>query len=453
MAETTLRAIAAGGIYDQLGFGLHRYATDREWLLPHYEKMLYDQALFVMACVEAFLITHDQLYRRKAEETILYAARQLTLPGKAFYSSEDADSEGGEGAFYLWTWDEIRRELGEKEAALAARLFSLREEGNYIDPVSGTRNGRNILHRGAGQEDRHDALRRKLLKARSRRARPRKDTQIITSWNGLMIAALAEASRAFACEDYAAMARNAIDFILDGTRPRGGALAHVYSGQAWSVDAFLDDYAFFVWGLLESYEATFRLRYLEKAVELTAYSLQHFWDGKNGGFFFTADTAERMLVRRKEFADSDLPSGNSVALLNLLRLGHITGDAEYEDRARRLAQAAAGMLKQSPSSLTHLLQGLLFLRGPAQEIVVTGEREHPETKKMLAAIAGEYLPYHVLLFKPRASQDREKLAEIARFTEHYGTLNGRPTAYVCRNYSCQAPLTDHRRLAEVLARE
>jgi uncharacterized protein YyaL (SSP411 family) len=295
-----------------------------------------------------------------------------------------------------------------------------------------------------------EKIRRQLFTVRSGRVRPRKDDKILTDWNGLMIAALSRASRAFGTEEYAVAARAAADFISAGIDERTRQLPHRYHGGAWGIPGFLDDYVFFVNGLYELYESTFELKYMTLAVELTRYLLKHFWDAEHGGFFFSPDTGERVLVRDKVFQDNGYPSGNSLALLDLLRLSRITGDKEYEDRAEAIASAASGMMLQYPSSFTQMLQALDFMIGPSLEIVIAGRKEAPDTRELVTAVRQEFLPNKVVLFRP---QDIELagITTIATFTEPMTPVNGKATAYVCRNYRCEAPVTSTVELAKILS--
>ncbi len=463
MVERTLEAMAMGGMCDQVGFGFHRYSTDAEWLVPHFEKMLYDQALLVMAYAEAYQATGKSEYERVARSVLEYVEREMTSPEGGFYSAQDADSEGEEGRFYLWKLGEIREALGEQDAKLIASTFGVLEEGNFVEQTTGRRTGGNILHlersldRTASElgtapqelRKRLDSTIAKLYAARERRVRPRTDDKILADWNGLMIAALAKASRAFGEPAYERAARRAADFLLSRMRAAGGRLLHRYRDGEAAVPAMLDDYAFVVWGLIELYQACFEVGYLEEALELVRHVLERFWDGAEGGFYFTPDDGEKLLARKKEIYDGATPSGNSVAMLDLVSLGRMTADSELEKKAARLAGTFSGTVAQAPSAYTHLMVALDFALGPSFEVVVVGRREAPDTEAMLEALHRHYIPNMVVLFKPEP-EGSAAVARLAGFTEPQTATEGRATAYVCRNHSCDVPTTDPGEMLELL---
>jgi len=464
MVERTLRWIRRGGVYDQLGFGVHRYSTDREWLVPHFEKMLYDQALLLLAYGEAYQATGDALFASVAREIAAYVARDLTSPDGAFYSAEDADSEGEEGKFYVWTLGEIEDVLGPEEAALFARVYGIEQKGNWIDPAGGHLTGTNILHLAgdpaaiaretelppeelARSLDRDRAA---LLLVRSRRPRPFKDDKVLTAWNGLMIAALAKIAVALGEPKYAEAAVRAAAFIETHLRGEDGRLyARWRDGEA-AHRGYLDDYAFLAWGLLELYEAAFDARHLERALALAEEMERLFWDEKEGGFFFTGADAEPLLARTKEIYDGALPSGNSVAVLVLLRLARMTGRSGMERRAEETVRAFGGSIARLPGAHTQLLTALDFALGPTREIVVAGPAGAPETKALVAAARGGFAPRSVLLLR-EPGPEGEAIARLAPFTAAQLPVNGKPAAYVCENFSCGAPVTDRDALTAALA--
>ena len=462
MVETTLRAMRNGGIYDQVGYGFHRYSTDAQWLVPHFEKMLYDQALLAMAYTEAHQATGNEAYRRTAEEIFTYVLRDMTAPEGGFYSAEDADSEGEEGIFYLWTLDQISEVPGAEEAELAIDLFGLTEEGNYFDAATGERTRSNILHLSApisqsasdlGLDEaelsiRLDGIRQQLFDARERRVHPHKDDKILTDWNGLMISALAKAGQAFDEPRYTEAATVAADFILSELRSDQGRLLHRYRNGEAAIHATVDDYAFLVWGLLDLYEATFDQRYLEEAIALNDELAAHFWDSDEGGFFFTPDDGEQLLARPKEGYDGALPSGNSVAMLNQVRLGRFTGDTAYDERASALSLAFAGQVRQSPTGFSHMLSALDFAIGPSLEIVIVGEPQADDTAALLAAVRSEYVPNKIVIL--RSPGDDASIVEIAGFTRYQYALNDAATAYVCRNFECEFPTNDVQTMLDLI---
>jgi uncharacterized protein YyaL (SSP411 family) len=462
MVEKTLLAMRQGGIYDHVGFGFHRYSTDREWLVPHFEKMLYDQALLGMAYVEAFQVTKNPEFSSIAREIFQYVLRDMTDSEGGFYSAEDADSEGVEGKFYLWTVEELKSILGD-EAEFFSEIFNIERAGNFIEQIAGHRTGENIVHRtkpwgvlGSERklEEEHlrarlEPAREKLFQTREKRIHPLKDDKILVDWNGLMIVALAKAAGALGEPSYAAAASRSARFILERMRNPDGSLIHRYRQGEAKLQANLDDYAFLVWGLLELYQTTFDLSFLTTAIELNEYLLQHFWDHSNNAFFFTADNSEALLVRSKEIYDGAVPSGNSVAYFNLLRLAKITGRIGLEQKAEQLERTFSQQIAQVPSAHTQFLIGLDFRIGPSFEVVIAGKTDSEETEKMLAAIQQIYAPGKVLLFRPDESESPE-ITKLAPFTELQKSIDGKATVYVCENYACKTPTTDINKVIEDL---
>ncbi len=443
MVEKTLKAMRLGGIYDHIGFGFHRYSTDQMWFIPHFEKMLYDQALLTLAYTEAYQVTKDDLYRETAEQVCTYVLRDMTAPEGGFYSAEDADSEGKEGKFYVWDTDEIAH-LDNKD--VVKTVFNITEKGNF--PESGLNS--NILHLKKpvptyAEESNMpvnelkeilERARKTLFDIREKRVHPAKDDKIIADWNGLMIAALSRAGNVFNDKKYTTAAKKAADFIIDtmvDTR-----LYHRYRDGAVAIPGFVDDYAFFVWGLLELYEATFEPHYIKYAVVLTDSLIDHFWDYE-GGFFQTSDERESVLTRQKLVYDGAVPSGNSVAMLNLLRLARITGNTDYEEKALQISQVFAHQVLYAPSSHTFLLTALDFALGPSFEVVIVGSPGADDVDAMVTPLKRAFMPNKVVIFRPDEDTD---IVELSPFTAALTALNGKATAYVCRNYSCNLPTTD-----------
>jgi uncharacterized protein YyaL (SSP411 family) len=455
MVEKTLQEMRYGGIYDQLGFGFHRYSTDREWLVPHFEKMLYDEAMLAMAYIDTFRATGKETYARTAKEIFTYVLRDMRSPGGAFYSAEDADSEGVEGKFYVWNEDEIRQHLDEDEADLVIRVFNVQKNGNYNEEATGKNHGVNILYLGksiseiaadlripVGElETKIDSGRSKLFRVRERRIHPHKDDKILTDWNGLIIAALAQGAQVFDDITYEEAARNAAEFIMTAMRDPAGRLLHRYREGDAGIPANFDDYAFFIWGLIELYEATFDAQYLERALDLNADMVEHFWDRQGGGFFFTPDDGEKLIVRKKEVYDGALPSGNAIAMSNLLRLARFTGQADLDHKASQVSKAFSHQIRQLPSGYTQFLSSVDFGLGPSYEVVVVGPSKEDDTREMLRALRTRYIPNRVLIFKPSDGQT-DALVDIAPFTRDHMPVDGKATAYVCRNNSCSMPTTD-----------
>jgi len=371
MVTKTLDAMRDGGIYDHVGFGFHRYSTDARWLVPHFEKMLYDQAMLCIAYTEAFQATGNMDYRKTVEDILFYILRDMTSPEGGFYSAEDADSEGEEGKFYVWQHSEIIRVLNPDDAELICPLFNIQKEGNFVEQATGASSGFNILHREnwllaaainnqAGREilDRTEKALAQLFTVREMRIHPDKDDKILTDWNGLMITAFAKAAQVFQRPDYADAAAKAADFILARLRTPDGRLLHRYRDGDASLPAHTDDYAFFISGLIELYVAAREPRYLKEALLLNSVFILHFWDKNHGGFFFTADDGEKLLVRRKEIYDGAIPSGNSMALFNLLRLARITGDLDIKEMAAKTARSFYAVVSQAPTAYTYFLSAL-----------------------------------------------------------------------------------------------
>ena len=461
MVEKTLEAMRMGGICDQIGGGFHRYSTDARWRVPHFEKMLYDQALLLMAYTEAYLAARNPQFRKTAEEIITYVIRDLTSPEGAFFSAEDADSEGGEGAFYLWTKDEAAQILGEDDAALAARFFSMKNAGNYPAPAEKT--GQNILYltpssasrssppglSNGDAESRLASIKTRLFNARERRSRPSRDDKILADWNGLFIAALAQAARTFGNKTYLAAARQAMEFVLHHMHDDTGRLLHRYREGEAAIPAFGDDYAFIIKALIELYESTFEPSYLSSALEHNAWFLSHFWDAQEGGFFTIPDTEKVLLVRKKEIYDGAIPSCNSVAFENLVRLAHLTGDPKLDERASDLSRCFAATVQQSPSVYSGFLCALDNAIGPVHDVVITGGREAADTRSMIRALWDHYLPAVMVLYLP-SDDSRTRLVTLAPFT---GTLNSAAstaTAHVCTAHSCSRPTTDVQQMLELL---
>ncbi len=451
MVEKTLRAMRQGGIYDQVGFGFHRYSTDARWLVPHFEKMLYDQALLAMAYTEAFQATGKAEYRQTAREILTYVLRDMTSPEGGFYSAEDADSQGQEGKFYLWTQSEIRQVLG-AGAGPFIKAYGVEDGGNFADEASGQQGNSNILHRTAAPSPAAaaslEAARQKLFAAREKRVHPRKDDKILTDWNGLMIAALAKAGRAFGEPRYTQAAQRAADFILQKARKNDRLLHRYREGEA-AITAHLDDYAFLCWGLLELYEADFDARRLQSALDLNRSMLAHFWDGQKGGLYLTADDSEELLTRSKEVYDGAVPSGNSVAMWNLLRLSRMTGQADLEARAARLERAFSAGVAQQPAAHTQFLVALDFAIGPSYEVVIAGKPEAPDARAMLRALNTRFLPNKVVLLRP-TGQAAPPITSLATFTRYQTGLKNKATAYVCLKGACRLPTTDINQMLSLL---
>ena len=460
MVERTLTEMRKGGIYDHIGFGFHRYSTDREWLVPHFEKMLYDQALLAIAYTELFQATGNENYRMVAEEILEYVLRDMTSPERGFYSAEDADSEGEEGKFYLWKKDELKNILGE-DAELMCEIFNINDSGNYSDPMQEEETTNNIFHLTKSIEEiaeekkidsdilkkKVELAREKLFKERERRVHPFKDDKILTDWNSLMISALAKASQVFSNKIYSDAAIKAAEFILNKLKDEKEKLLHRYRNGEAGITANIDDYSFLISALIDLYETTFDLKWLRTAINLNDECLKHFWDNKNGGFFFTSDENEKLIIRQKEIYDGAIPSGNSAAILNLLKLGRITGNSSFEEKAFEITTAFSKQINQMPSAFAQTLTGLDFGFGESFEIVIVGDKTSEETKEVINYLRRKFLPNKIILLKePKDSE----LKKIARFTEFQNQIDDKTTVYICRNYVCERPVTSLDEVKKIL---
>ena len=459
MVEETLQNMCRGGIYDQIGFGFHRYSTDVKWLVPHFEKMLYDQALMAIACIEVYQVTGKTEYEKTAREIFTYVLRDMTDEAGGFYCAEDADSEGMEGKFYLWTEEEIRIVLKKDEADLFLSVFhhsddallhGMREmpAGHFIPHL----NKINVDETDDAQKEidqKLEKIREKLFAIREKRIHPHKDDKILTDWNGIMIAALAKGAQVFDEPAYAREASRAIGFILKRMRTSDGRLLHRFRDGLASIPATVDDYAFIIWGLLELYEATFEAQYLDYALELNCQLLTHFWDEKEGGLFFTADDAEELLIRQKEIHDGAIPSGNSVCLHNFLRLARITADASLENKAALIINTFSGRVDQMPNAFTQFLVAFDFALGPANEVIIAGDIDKKDTKEMLKALRKNFVPNKIVIFRPEGSSQPE-IEKIAPYIKSYQSVGSRATAYVCSNFTCQLPTNSPEQMIALL---
>ncbi len=435
----TLTAMRLGGIWDHVGFGFHRYSTDREWLLPHFEKMLYDQALLMMAYTEAWQITKNLLFKSTVFEIAEYASRELMSQEGVFYSAEDADSEGEEGKFYVWDISEIDSILDKEEASFFKIHFNLKAEGNFEDEATKQLTGQNIPHLNKelseGESERWAQIRAKIFEAREQRIRPQLDDKSLTDWNALMIAALAKAGAAFQETKFTQQAERAFAFI-EQNLVHEEQLFHRYKDGEVAIESFSDDYAFLSWAGIELYEATFKSRYLELALQWNQRLLDVFWDDENGGFFFSVNDADQPLGRQKQIYDGAVPSSNSVAFLNLIRLGRFTGNTELEEKANQLGECFSSDLIRSGSSSTMSMMALQFLfNDPKEVIIAEGKNGSSEFVKHFQTT---FDPFRILLFNP--TEKDEILSKIAPYLENQPARNDKTTLYICRNYSCEKPV-------------
>jgi uncharacterized protein YyaL (SSP411 family) len=452
MVESTLQHMARGGIYDQLGGGFHRYSVDQEWLVPHFEKMLYDNALLSRLYLHTYLVTSNPLYLRIVEETLNYVMREMTSPEGGFYSTQDADSEGEEGKFFLWTPQEIRDTLPEEDVELFMRYYDVSERGNF--------EGKNILHvpQDAEQvaDEKHVSLevlqqtlqrdRALLFKVREQRIRPGRDEKILTAWNGLMLRSFAEAARYLSRPDYLQVAINNASFLLDTVRQNGRLLRTYKDGRA-RLNGYLEDYAFLADGLLALYEASFDTRWFAEARSLMDQAIALFADEQNGGFFDTGSDHEALISRPKDIMDNATPAGNSVASDVLLRLAAFTGEEAYRRRADDYLQSLADILVQHPQAFGHALCALDFALSANKEIAIIGDPHESDTRILLECVNKRYLPESVLACS--APEDTSAAQTIALLADR-PLKDGKATAYLCQNFACQAPINTVEDLEQLL---
>jgi uncharacterized protein YyaL (SSP411 family) len=453
MVVDTLRAMRQGGIYDHIGFGFHRYSTDERWLVPHFEKMLYDQALIAIVYTEAYQITGDELFKNTAREILLYVSRDMTSPEGGFYSAEDADSDGEEGKYYLFSVKEVDSILDKEDARFAKEYFSLSSDGNFANEITAQKNGYNILHTSqdsklmvkknkSGIEDseiRIDRIIKNLFEYRKKRVPPHKDDKILTDWNGMMVAAFAKASFVFNEPEYAYRAKQAADFILNNMRDNDGLLMHRYRAGNAGITAHLDDYAYFVWGLIELYQATFDLQYLNNAFELNSTMLKYFYDQQNGGFFFSSNTAEQLLARRKELYDGAVPSGNAVALYNMIRLSRFGASSQLEELIEQTGKLFSNELYRVPSAYTFFISAVDLVTSPSQEIIIAAKEKDHQPEELINALRKQFMPNAIIILKIASSID--SLPPALKYLQDYSVSDNASTVYVCSNFQCSLPVS------------
>ena len=441
MVEQTARKMGNGGMYDQLGGGFHRYSVDAKWLVPHFEKMLYDNALLSSFYLHLYQVKKDLDARRVAEETLDYVVREMTDQRGGFYSSQDADSEGHEGKFFVWSREEIVDALGEADAKIFCRYYNVTEAGNF--------EGQNILNVtnpldkvAADLNTPVDAARKtlaggrqKLFEIRERRIKPGRDEKVLTAWNGLMLASFAEAAAILERPDYRKVAETNARFLLDNLR-RDGLLLRTYKDGEAKLNAYLEDYACLIHGLISLYEATGTLEWIENAIALADRMVEEFWDDEMGGFFFTGKSHEDLIVRAKEFFDNATPSGNSIAALSLLRLSLLTGNEDYRRRAITVLRLLADQIRRYPSAFGMALTALDFYLGTPVEVALVGDSTNLAMAELQRALWEKYLPNRVIALCMERFAESSKVIPLLRNRD---TLATEPTAFVCQNYTCQAP--------------
>tara|TARA_B100000029_G_scaffold516813_1_gene634897 strand:- start:78592 stop:80673 length:2082 start_codon:yes stop_codon:yes gene_type:complete len=451
----SLKKMAKGGIYDHLGGGFHRYSVDEKWLIPHFEKMLYDNALLLRTYTEAFQATGEPLFRNTVTETGFYIIREMLKPNGGFYATQDADSEGEEGKFYVWTPGEIQAILGEERSTLFTQYYGVDDVGNF-------EHGASVLHQKVELEalaDSHNLDpeelwsilgedRCKLLNHREKRIKPGRDEKIMTDWNGLMIGSLARASRIFAEPLFLDSAVDSINFILKELY-KDGRMLHVYKDGRAKFNGYLDDYVFTISALLDLYEATFDLNWFLHAVNLMDRTLEQFWDSKKNGFFYTSNDHEKLIVRPKTPYDNAIPSGNAIAIHNLLRLATFTGKHEYREKAELGLSLFSDYMATAPGGFGQLLSGLDWFLDTPVEIAIIGSLEDPRTQAMLKFIDHTFLPNKVLAVQD-ISKPESNISDYIPLLANKKAIGGVPTTYVCKDFVCQNPVTTVEELARLL---
>ncbi|NOY54100.1 MAG: thioredoxin domain-containing protein [Deltaproteobacteria bacterium] len=445
MVEKTLQKMAQGGIYDQLGGGFHRYSTDERWLVPHFEKMLYDNALMAQVYLEAFQVTGFEKYSTTAREILDYVLRDMTAPAGGFYSAEDADSEGEEGTFYVWTPKEVEEVLGKQKGSIFNRFYGISPPGNFTK-------GKSIPNRWIDEasfaKDRKIPLtelrdillhgKKRLFQARTERVRPRRDDKILTAWNGMMIGALAYAAEVLDEPRYARAGEKSARFIMKNLMEGKDLLRRYRDGEA-RYPGYLDDYAFFVQGLIELYQATFNPEWITTALSLNRKMVERFYDPKEGGFFFAREEDPTLLTRNKEFHDGAKPAGNAIALLNLLRLAEFTGRKDLRGMAEKTLKGMTAGIKEFPAAFPQSLTALEFLLSSPFEIIVAGSPKNEETHALIQAVTAPFVPNKVVAL---AGEKKSNLVKTLPFLTGKTSIQGIPAVYICRNHTCQRPLTD-----------
>ncbi len=453
MVTVTLDRMAAGGIYDHLGGGFARYSVDERWLVPHFEKMLYDNSQLAATYLEAYQATGNEDYARIVRETLDYTLRDMTDAAGGFYSTEDADSEGVEGKFYVWKPAELREVLGDEAAATFARVYDVTDAGNFEHA--------NILNLPKTIEQQAQVLgreikdleaeladsRAKLFAVREKRIHPGKDDKVIVAWNGLMIDAMARAGAVLGEQRYVDAAEKAAAFLLGTLRRADGRLLHTWRNGQAKLDAYLDDYANLAHGLLSLYEATFDAKHLDGAIDLMQTVLDHFDDETDGGFFYTADDHEELIVRNKDLYDNSVPSGNAMAATVLVRLGKMTGKQTYLQAAERAMLSTAGLMQQAPAAVSQMMIALYLQQGPTYEFVLAGQPQEKATQDTLADLRRRFLPNKVLAF---AGEGTDAPAALADLLVGKTMIDNQPTLFVCEGFTCQAPATGDEAISEAL---
>ncbi|MFD3156336.1 thioredoxin domain-containing protein [Haloimpatiens sp. FM7330] len=446
MVEKTLKSMYKGGLFDHVGYGFCRYSTDETWLVPHFEKMLYDNALLAFVYTETYVVTKNEFYKEVAQKIFEYVIRDMTSKEGGFYCAEDADSEGVEGKFYVWDKKEIEDLLEEEEKEIYCKYYDITSKGNFegLNIPNLINSNLDEIENNKKLKDKLNNIREKLFDYREKRIHPYKDDKILTSWNGLMIAALSYAGRVFNCDKYIECAKNGVEFILNNLMNDNRRLMARYrEGEAAHL-GYLDDYSFFIWGLIELYEATFESKYLKLAVNLNEDMINLFWDESNGGFFLYGNDGEKLIVRPKEIYDGAIPSGNSAAVLDMFRLYKITGNIELENKVSKMFDTFGGRINNNPSLYTFFNMVILYNKVGGKEIVICGNKDNEIVKRMIKEVNDRFLPFTTVVL----NEERE-IQDLIPYIRECPRGKNNVSVYMCENYACGKPITC---LAEFISR-
>ena len=446
MCTKTLDGMYKGGIYDHIGGGFSRYSTDRKWLIPHFEKMLYDNALLIMAYSQAYTYTHKEHYKDIVKNTINYLTRDMLDDNGGFYSAEDADSEGEEGKFYVFSKEEIIELLGKEHGEKFCKIYNITEKGNFED-----KNILNLINTDLSSITQDDyefieKCRLKIFEYREKKVKPHKDDKILTSWNGLIIAALADAGRYFDDRNYINYAKKAADFVINNLMKSNGELYIRYrEGEAIN-KGILDDYAFMIWGLIQLYESTFEIAYLKTAIKLTKYMITNFWDNENGAFYLNSIESEKLILRPKKIYDGAIPSGNSVAAYCLMKISRLTGNTSYEEKANKIIEIFSNLINNYPRYYSFLLIVVIENLKNSIDLVICGDSEDPEIINLLKDINKQANSYFTILIND-GSKDIENINEEVK---NKTKINNKNTVYICKNNTCKAPILDMQEASRII---
>ena len=451
MVVHTLTRMAQGGIYDHVGGGFHRYSVDAKWLVPHFEKMLYDNAQLLRIFCHAYNLTREPLFKSVVKETGDYLLREMLHREGGFYSTQDADSEGEEGKFFVWTAEEINRLVGEEDGEVFCRMYDVGEPGNFegksiLHPILTVEQASKFFRREPAEiEALVNRVKPKLFLEREKRVKPFRDEKIITAWNGLALSGIAEAAKITGDSVYREAAERTVEFI-SRKMVRDGFLLHTYKDRTAKLLGYLDDYAFLAVGLLDLYETFFERGHLDQAIRFADMMTREFWDERDGAFFFTGKSHEPLITRAKPAFDASIPSGNAVAAQLLLRLYHFTGNSAYRERAERILRSYYDAMENQPFGFAHMLCALDFYLRGAKEVVIIGNPEETAVQEFIGEINAIYLPNKVVQLAP----PQKSLAEISPLLQGKTPVDGRPTVYVCENFTCSAPVNSAGELKRLL---